>query len=107
MLNILAKRVQVQFSLISKGPQQMQTKALCDQLGIQLIAYSPLGLGAHGLYLHAWCLACGSLSHQSLTGVQPCSAPYCLLCLRMLHYVCISWLMQNLTLAYHANWGLG
>ena len=25
----------------------METKALCEQLGIQLIAYSPLGLGAH------------------------------------------------------------
>jgi len=36
---------QVQFSLISKGPQQMETKAICDQLGIRLIAYSPLGLG--------------------------------------------------------------
>ncbi|KAK9819378.1 hypothetical protein WJX81_001884 [Elliptochloris bilobata] len=36
---------QVQFSLISRGPQQMETKTLCDQLGIQLIAYSPLGLG--------------------------------------------------------------
>lgn len=45
-------RAQVQFSLISKGPQQMQTKALCDQLGIQLIAYSPLGLGAHVHWLH-------------------------------------------------------
>jgi aryl-alcohol dehydrogenase-like predicted oxidoreductase len=37
---------QVQFSLISRGPQQMETKAICDQLGIRLIAYSPLGLGA-------------------------------------------------------------
>jgi len=36
----------VQFSLISRGPQQLETKAICDQLGIRLIAYSPLGLGA-------------------------------------------------------------
>ncbi len=42
----------MQFSLISKGPQQMETKALCDQLGIQLIAYSPLGLGAVTLHVH-------------------------------------------------------
>jgi pyridoxine 4-dehydrogenase len=37
--------VQVQFSLLSKGIQQMEVKAVCDDLGIKLIAYSPLGLG--------------------------------------------------------------
>lgn len=37
--------VQVQFSLLSKGTDQMEVKAVCDELGIQLIAYSPLGLG--------------------------------------------------------------
>lgn len=37
--------VQVQFSLLSKGADQMEVKAVCDELGIQLIAYSPLGLG--------------------------------------------------------------
>lgn len=36
---------QVQFSLLSKGTEQMEVKALCDDLGIKLIAYSPLGLG--------------------------------------------------------------
>ena len=41
----------MQFSLISKGPQQMETKALCDQLGIALIAYSPLGLGVRVQWL--------------------------------------------------------
>lgn len=37
--------VQVQFSLLSKGADQMELKTVCDELGIQLIAYSPLGLG--------------------------------------------------------------
>ena len=33
---------QVQFSLLSKGPQQRDTQEACAALGIQLIAYSPL-----------------------------------------------------------------
>ncbi len=37
--------MQVQFSLVSRGPAQMATKAACEDLGIKLIAYSPLGLG--------------------------------------------------------------
>ncbi|CAM6124394.1 unnamed protein product [Calypogeia fissa] len=37
--------LQVQFSLISYGPDQKEVKAICDDLGIALIAYSPLGLG--------------------------------------------------------------
>lgn len=36
---------QVQFSLLSNGPEQMEVKALCQNLGIKMIAYSPLGLG--------------------------------------------------------------
>ncbi|XP_021775017.1 pyridoxal reductase, chloroplastic-like isoform X3 [Chenopodium quinoa] len=36
---------QVQFSLLSLGDEQMEVKNMCDSLGIQLIAYSPLGLG--------------------------------------------------------------
>ncbi|XP_074281603.1 pyridoxal reductase, chloroplastic [Silene latifolia] len=36
---------QVQFSLLSYGDEQMEIKSICDSLGIQLIAYSPLGLG--------------------------------------------------------------
>ncbi|KAH9307698.1 hypothetical protein KI387_035609, partial [Taxus chinensis] len=36
---------QVQFSLLSMGKDQMELKNLCDSLGIQLISYSPLGLG--------------------------------------------------------------
>ncbi|GAB2265016.1 Pyridoxine 4-dehydrogenase [Dionaea muscipula] len=36
---------QVQFSLLSMGDDQMEIKNVCDSLGIQLIAYSPLGLG--------------------------------------------------------------
>ncbi|EXB41095.1 putative oxidoreductase [Morus notabilis] len=36
---------QVQFSLLSMGEDQLETKNICDSLGIRLIAYSPLGLG--------------------------------------------------------------
>lgn len=36
---------QVQFSLLSMGKDQTEIKNLCDCLGIQLISYSPLGLG--------------------------------------------------------------
>ncbi|XP_078154318.1 NAD(P)-linked oxidoreductase superfamily protein [Carex rostrata] len=36
---------QVQFSLLSMGPDQMELKQVCDSLGIRVIAYSPLGLG--------------------------------------------------------------
>jgi pyridoxine 4-dehydrogenase len=37
--------VQVQYSLLSNGPQQEAVKAACDDLGLALIAYSPLALG--------------------------------------------------------------
>jgi len=37
---------QVQFSLLSKGPEQLETLRVCHDLGIATIAYSPLGLGA-------------------------------------------------------------
>ena len=37
--------MQVQFSLISIGPQQRDVLDVCKALGIGLIAYSPLGLG--------------------------------------------------------------
>lgn len=37
--------MQVQFSLISIGPQQRDIQDVCKALGIGLIAYSPLGLG--------------------------------------------------------------
>ena len=40
---------QVQFSLISRGADQLRTQAVCRDLGITLIAYSPLGLGACAL----------------------------------------------------------
>ena len=36
---------QVQFSLLSKGSDQMATKQVCDELGLRMIAYSPLALG--------------------------------------------------------------
>jgi pyridoxine 4-dehydrogenase len=36
---------QVQYSLVSRGPLQENVKAACDDLGIAMIAYSPLGLG--------------------------------------------------------------
>lgn len=37
--------VQVQYSLLSRGPEQASVKAACDDLGVTLIAYSPLALG--------------------------------------------------------------
>ena len=36
---------QIQFSLLSYGPEQRDLKAMCDELGITVIAYSPLALG--------------------------------------------------------------
>ncbi|KAL4421934.1 hypothetical protein ABPG77_007876 [Micractinium sp. CCAP 211/92] len=37
--------VQVQYSLLSRGTDQAAVKAACDDMGIALIAYSPLALG--------------------------------------------------------------
>ena len=37
--------MQVQYSLLSQGRLQRDTKAACDDLGLKLIAYSPLALG--------------------------------------------------------------
>jgi len=36
---------QVQYSLLSRGPQQQEIRAVCQDLGVQMIAYSPLALG--------------------------------------------------------------
>ena len=36
---------QVQYSLLSRGPQQEQIRAVCRDLGVQMIAYSPMALG--------------------------------------------------------------
>lgn len=36
---------QVQLSLLSWGPQQQELVAVAEELGITVIAYSPLGLG--------------------------------------------------------------
>ncbi len=36
---------QVQYSLLSRGPQQEEIRAVCQDLGVQMIAYSPLALG--------------------------------------------------------------
>ncbi len=57
---------QVQFSLISRGPDQMLTQAVCRDLGITLIAYSPLGLGAGLLKV----LGCCSLQALHLFPIQ-------------------------------------
>lgn len=35
----------MQFSLLSYGKEQREVKALCDDLGVTLISYSPLALG--------------------------------------------------------------
>ncbi|GFH12805.1 uncharacterized protein HaLaN_08559 [Haematococcus lacustris] len=37
--------VQIQFSLLSRTPLVLKTKAVADELGIRLISYSPLALG--------------------------------------------------------------
>lgn len=37
--------VQVQYSLLSCGPQQEAVRAACEELDLTLIAYSPLALG--------------------------------------------------------------
>ncbi|XP_027365380.1 pyridoxal reductase, chloroplastic [Abrus precatorius] len=39
------RSAQLQFSLLSMGEEQLRIKNLCDNLGIRVIAYSPLGLG--------------------------------------------------------------
>jgi len=36
---------QVQFSLVSRGPEQQAIQSVCKDLGVHLISYSPLGLG--------------------------------------------------------------
>lgn len=41
--------MQVQFSLLSKGPQQRDIKETCEALGITLISYSPLVTRIHTL----------------------------------------------------------
>ncbi|KAL3143677.1 hypothetical protein ABBQ38_002472 [Trebouxia sp. C0009 RCD-2024] len=47
---------QVQYSLLSRGPQQEETRAVCRDLGVQMIAYSPLALGMlSGDTLHLRC----------------------------------------------------
>ncbi|KAK9918860.1 hypothetical protein WJX75_007596 [Coccomyxa subellipsoidea] len=66
---------QVQFSLLSKGPQQQDIRDVCQGLGIQLIAYSPLGLGMlTGKYSATGQLPKGPrglLFRQILPGIQP------------------------------------
>ena len=41
----LVVRLQVQYSLLSRGPAQEEVRALCRDMGVQMIAYSPLALG--------------------------------------------------------------
>ncbi|KAH7307120.1 hypothetical protein KP509_22G046600 [Ceratopteris richardii] len=65
---------QVQFSLLSNGPEQFEVKDLCQSLGIKLIAYSPLGLG---MLTGKYSLKTlpkgprGSLFRQILPGLEP------------------------------------
>eukprot|EP00775_Hariotina_reticulata_P001988 gene1988-2310_t len=65
---------QVQFSLLSIGSAQSSVKAVADDLGIVLIAYSPLGLG---LLTGKYSLDSlppgprGSLFRQLLPGISP------------------------------------
>lgn len=47
---------QVQYSLLSRGAQQEEVRALCRDLGVQMIAYSPLALGMlSGDAPQLWC----------------------------------------------------
>ncbi|KAI5069432.1 hypothetical protein GOP47_0015733 [Adiantum capillus-veneris] len=65
---------QVQFSLVSNGPEQLDIKALCQSLGIKLIAYSPLGLGMlTGKYSQASLPKGprGALFQRILPGLEP------------------------------------
>eukprot|EP00250_Pteridium_aquilinum_P015654 c22682_g1_i1 orf=366-1460(-) len=65
---------QVQFSLLSNGPEQMEVKNICQELGIKLIAYSPLGLGMlTGKYSPSRLPKGprGTLFRQILPGLQP------------------------------------
>lgn len=68
--------LQVQYSLLSTYPvTQLGLKEICDELGIQLIAYSPLGLGLlTGKYSVEQNLPKGIrgfLFKQLLPGIQP------------------------------------
>lgn len=44
-MSVVLTGLQVQYSLLSAGQDQMATKAACEDLGLRLIAYSPLALG--------------------------------------------------------------
>ena len=64
----LAKRgvplasVQVQYSLLSRGPDQEAVRAACADLGVALIAYSPLALGQFSaVWLVGWRAGCCAL----------------------------------------------
>jgi pyridoxine 4-dehydrogenase len=68
--------LQVQYSLLSTYPvAELDIKHVCDELGIQLIAYSPLGLGMlTGKYQLPGPLPSGIrgfLFRQLLPGIQP------------------------------------
>ena len=62
---------QVQYSLLSRGPQQEEIRTVCRDLGVQMIAYSPMALGMlSGDVLHScrcrccccWPLICDLLA---------------------------------------------
>jgi pyridoxine 4-dehydrogenase len=74
--------LQVQYSLVSRGPQQQVIKSVCDDLGVKLISYSPLGLGLlTGKYdTNANVLPSGPRSllfRQILPGLQPLVEEMC------------------------------
>lgn len=65
---------QVQYSLLSRGPQQEETRAACQDLGVQMIAYSPLALGMLSGKYDKGTLPQGpraALFKQILPGAQP------------------------------------
>lgn len=65
---------QVQYSLLSRGPQQEEIRAVCQDLGVQMIAYSPLALGMLSGKYDKGTLPQGprsALFRQILPGAQP------------------------------------
>ena len=62
---------QVNYSLIYRAPEENGVKAACDELGVTLIAYSPIAQG--GFLILASCskTSLGCSLFVSVPGVQP------------------------------------
>lgn len=74
MCMLVSVTLQVQYSLLSAGPAQSAIKSVADDLGVTLIAYSPLALGLlTGKYSdgHLPKGPRGTLFKQLLPGISP------------------------------------